>query len=202
MEGSMVSLLTRCAFWAIIAGALTLAGCGAPTPPPTFYQLEEVADVQLSGIDRGTVVGVGPINIPPYLNRPLVVTRATNHRLNLSEFNRWAEPLSASVSRVIAVHLSNMLETTRVFSLPRSSTVIPLEFRVEIDVARFDGTLGQSVILVARWSLYDNNDEVITTKVSIIEEAIGGDGYDALISAQNRTLEGLSREITTAIKST
>jgi uncharacterized lipoprotein YmbA len=196
----MVHHIQRFTILMIAAGVLAIAGC-ATTPPPTFYQLEEPAGVQLSGIERGTAVGVGPVNIATYLDRPHVVTRATKHKLELSEFNRWAEPLKESVSRVIAVNLSNILETTRVFVLPRRSNVIPLEFRVEIDIPRFDGKLGEAAFLVARWTLYDQEEQVMSTKVAIIREPCGGNGYDNMISAQNRALQRLSREIADAIKS-
>jgi len=161
--------------------------------------LEEPANVQLSGVERGIAVGVGPLNLPAYLDRPHIVTRATEHRLELSEFNRWAEPLKDSMLRVIAVNLSNQLETTRVFALPRRRPVVPIEFKVEINVARFDGTLGGEVMLVARWILLGKEDQLISTKVSIIREQSGGGGYDALIKAQNRTLHKLSNEIVEAI---
>ena len=181
---------------------LAITGCiSAPTPPPTFYQLEQPANTQLSGIERGMVIGVGPVQIAAYLDRPHVVTRVTDHKLNLSEFNRWAEPLKDGISRVIAVNLSNMLETTRVYLIPRRRNDIPLEYRVEIAIPRFDGHIGGDVQLVARWTLYRGDEKALLTKVSIIREASGGDGYDKLISAQNRTLQRLSREIADAIQS-
>ena len=48
----------------ITIGILAIAGC-APTPPPTYFQLEEPASIQLSGIGRGVAVGVGPLNLRP-----------------------------------------------------------------------------------------------------------------------------------------
>jgi len=194
----MIHRIDRIAFVVITISVLTIAGC-ATTPPPTYFQLEEPANVQLSGVERGIAVGVGPLNLPAYLDRPHIVTRATEHRLELSEFNRWAEPLKDSMLRVIAVNLSNQLETTRVFALPRRRPVVPIEFKVEINVARFDGTLGGEVMLVARWILLGKEDQLISTKVSIIREQSGGGDYDALIKAQNRTLHKLSNEIVEAI---
>ena len=182
----------------ITMSILVISGC-APTPPPTYFQLEEPANIQLSGIERGIAVGVGPLNLPSYLDRPQIVTRATEHQLELSEFNRWAEPLKESMLRVIAVNLSNKLESTRIFGNPRRSSGVPLEFKVEINVARFDGRLGGEVLLVARWILADRESQVISTKVSIIREQSSGDGYDALIQAQNETLRKLSDEIADAI---
>ena len=185
----------------VAAALFALVGCGATTPPPTFYQLEEPASIMLSGLERGIAVGVGPVNMPAYLDRPQIVTRAAAHRLELSEFNVWAEPLMESIPRVIIVNLSNMLQSTRVFLLPRRDTAIPLSYRVTLAIARFDGKLGGDVQLVARWIMYKGEGEYpLMTKISIIAEASGGSGYENLITAQNRALKKLSQEIADAIK--
>jgi uncharacterized lipoprotein YmbA len=183
----------------IVAALLAVAGCGT-TPPPTFYQLEETAGTQLSGLERGIAVGVGPINVASYLDRPQIVIRGAGHQLELSEFNRWVEPLTDSISRVIIINLSNSLESTRVYKVPRRNKTIPLEFRIEIDIARFDGELGGDALLVARWTIYGRQDKALLTKVSIIREFSGGEGFDSLIAAQNRALQNLSREIFAAIR--
>ena len=195
----MYDLCIRIRIWMIAAALLALAGCAA-TPPSTFYQLAEPASTRLSGLERGIAIGIGPVNIEPYLDWPQIVVRGDGHKLQLSEFNRWAEPLKDSISRVIIVNLSNMLETTRVFKVPRRNKTIPLEFRTEIEIARFDGYLGGDALLVARWTLYGRDEKALLTKVSIISEPSGGEGYDELIAAQNRTLQKLSREIVAAIK--
>jgi uncharacterized lipoprotein YmbA len=177
-----------------------LAGC-TTTPPPTFYQLEEPASTQLSGLNRGIAIGIGPVNMAAYLDRPQIVTRAAAHKLQLSEANVWAEPLKESIIRVIGVNLSNMLQTTRIFRFPLRDRTIPLAYRVSLGIPRFDGKLGGDVQLVARWTLYQGRGEkALLTRVSIINEATGGDGYERLISAQNRALQALSREIANAIK--
>jgi uncharacterized lipoprotein YmbA len=194
----MLTLLIRIRLLLIAVTLLALVGCGS-TRPSNFYQLDEPAATRLSGLERGIAVGVGPINLEPYLDRPQIVMRGAGHKLELSEFNRWAEPLKDSISRVIIVNLSNMLESTRVFKVPRRNKTIILEFRIEIDIARFDGELGGDALLVARWTLYGQDDKAVLTKVSIISESTGGEGFDNLIAAQNRTLQKLSREIFDAI---
>ena len=156
----------------IVAAVIAVAGCGT-TRDPTFYQLSQTANTQLSGLERGLAIGVGPVNVPPYLDRPQVVIRGGGHKLELSEFNRWVEPLTDSISRVIIINLSNRLESTRVYKIPRTNKTIPLEFRIEIDIARFDGDLGGNALLEARWTLYDRENEPVVTRVSIISESSG-----------------------------
>jgi len=184
----------------VAAVLFAVAGC-VTTPPPTFYQLEEPASTLLSGLERGIAVGVGPVNVAAYLDRPQIVTRVAAHKLQLSEFNIWAEPLKESISRVIAVNLSNMLQTTRVFLLPRRSRTISLSYRVTLDIPRFDGMLGRDAQLVARWTIYrGRGEDPLMTRVSIIAEASGGEDYESLIAAQNRALRRLSQEIADALK--
>ena len=196
----MSRLIRRTLTLPVAVCLLLVAGC-TTTPPPTFYQLEEPASAQLAGIERGLAIGVGPLSVAAYLDRPQIVTRAAAHRLKLSEANVWAEPLKESILRVIAVNLSNMLETNRVFRIPRRDQAIPLAYRVEVGIARFDGTLDKEVRLTARWTLYNGDDQPLLTRVTIVSEPTGGPGYEPFIAALNRSLHALSREIADAIRS-
>ena len=52
---------------------------------------------------------------------------------------------------------------------------------------------------MTRWTLYGRDEKAVLTKVSIISEPSGGEGFEELIAAQNLTLQMLSREIVDAI---
>ena len=207
----MLKLLIRILLFLIAFALLAVAGCGS-TRPSNFYQLDGPAATRLSGLERGIAVGIGPVNLPPYLDRPQIVIRGTGHKLELSEFHRWVEPLNESISRVIIVNLSNMLESTRVYKIPRRNKTMPLEFRIEIDFARLDGMPGGNALLVARWTLYGQEETALVTKVAIISESSGAEGpdgsesadevsFESMIAAQNRTLHRLSQEIVDGINS-
>jgi len=49
--------------------------------------------------------------------------------------------------------------------------------------------------------LYDKDNKVIMTKVSIINVASRGTDFESLVAAENRALQKLSAEIAEAIKS-
>lgn len=185
---------------ALVFFLLLVSGCGT-SPTPHFFHLGKNINMTLTGIEKGVAIGIGPVNIAQYLDRPQIVTRVGSHRLLMSEFNRWSEPLKNSISRVIAVSLSNQLQTTRVYLIPRRNRSIPLDYQVAVDVARFDGELGGDARLTARWSLYDKDNKVILTKVSIISVAAEGIEFENLVAAENRALQRLSAEIAEAIKS-
>ncbi len=174
-----------------------LSGCGT-SQKTNFYQLEETSKASLVGIEKGRIVGVGPIHLPEYINRPQIVTRSSKHHLNISEFNRWIEPVTDSISRLLVINLSNNLNSNRVYWIPRDDRQYPLDIRVAIDIGRFDGRLGEAIFLEARWSIFDKNDQPVLTKVSLIEESVNGLSYDALVIAMNKALQKLGQEISTA----
>lgn len=176
----------------------TVWGCGT-SPRPDFYLLHQAASTQLTGLERGIAIGIGPVNVAPYLDRPQIVTRAGNHRLKMSEFHRWSEPLKISLSTVLAVNLSNQLNTNRVYLLPRQDRKFPLDYRITLDVVRFDGQLAGKARLAARWSLYDKDERIILTRVSLISADVQGETYEHLVAAENLTLQKLSAEIAAAI---
>ena len=184
--------------WILLAASLTAAGC-AKGPPPDFYILSATTGESIVGTERGIAVGVGPVNLPAHLNRSQIVTRATDYQLALSESHQWAEPLKDSVSRVLVTNLSNMLKSNRVFVIPRRQK-ISLDFQVSIDVERFDGRLGEEVILGARWSLHGSDTrEPLLSQITIVKEKPKDGTYESLVAASSRTLEVLSLEIADAI---
>ncbi len=90
--------MMRCLFytlWAISLGTLlmSMGGC-ATTQPSKFYVLSpleaSLPKSPTAGVNTGLGIGIGPINLPPYLNRPQIVIRATRNELHLSDFNKWA----------------------------------------------------------------------------------------------------------------
>jgi uncharacterized lipoprotein YmbA len=92
-----------------------------------------------------------------------------------------------------------MLESNWVYVMPRRQK-ISLDFQVSIDIARFDGQLGEAAVLGARWTLYGKDTrEVLLSKVTLVTERTEDRSYNALVAANSRTLEVLSLEIAEAI---
>ena len=91
-------------------------------------------------------VGVGPVTLPPYLDRPQLVTRAGN-RAVLAEFDSWPSCLGmfARSSR-----RTQPLGTDDVLTLPQRRA-LALDYQVEVDVTRFDVDTGGNAVLDARW---------------------------------------------------
>src|SRR6266540_1085900 len=177
------------------ASLIGLAAC--TSPPSRFYILHTLSASEMmppvAQAERGPIIGVGPVNLPKYLDRPQIVTRASQQQLVIGEFDRWAEPLPENVSRVLAENLALLMSTDHalLFPWPRAAAI---DYQVRVDVWRFDGTLGRESSLIARWSILDRNERELLTKKSQFTAAVGTREYEALVAALNQMLEALSRD--------
>ena len=83
----------------LVALLALAAGC-ARTPPAQYYLLQAPAATTV-GTASGPRIGLGPVRLPEYLDRPQIVSWASATRLELSNSHRWAEPLQQSVARAL-----------------------------------------------------------------------------------------------------
>ena len=182
---------------AALSLAALLAGCGT-TAPSRFYVLQSSANTEavLPGkIAPDAIVGIGPVTLPEYLDRPQMVTRAGDNRLDLAEFDRWAEPLGGNFTRVLADNVSRLLSTERVVLFPWPSSV-QVDYKVAVEVMEFEAGPGGIVTLDARWTVFGGGDSAV--RRSHFEEQAPG-GYEAIAAAQSKMLGKLSLEIASAI---
>jgi uncharacterized lipoprotein YmbA len=188
---------------------LRLTGCvnlGGGTEQTTkFYVLNSLyssnADIENERLKDDLSIGVGPVELPQYVNRPQIVTRTSRNELEVASFARWAEPLEQNYSRVLAENLSVLLSTDRVIVYPWKRT-ITIDYQVVVEVMRFDGALGGDVSMRARWSLLrDNGEKTLLRRHSNFRRGTEADNYEGLVSAQSQMLADLSSEIAEAIQS-
>lgn len=184
-------------------GVLNFFGCGT-SQPSHFYLLRALSPASASGLSdtkpSSRSLGLGPVTLPKYLDRPQIVTTTGAHEVELAEFHKWAEPLSENVSNVLAENLSALLSTDRIEQYPWKSST-PVDYQIVVDVLQFDGTRGGEAVLVAWWRLVgDDEKTIITTKKTSFTQHPTSQEYEALVEAMSQNLTGLSREIAQAIK--
>src|SRR5262245_980733 len=145
---------------------LVLSGC-AKTPPTRFYVLPALTGAETvalsSGVKPDLTIGVGPVTLPPYLDRPQIVTCASRAKLELGEFDQWAAPLQDRLLRVLAENPSLLLGTDLFLLHPWTRTT-DVDYQVTVDVIRFDGGVGGEVVLAARWSLIGADGKELTMR--------------------------------------
>jgi hypothetical protein len=182
----------------VLVPLLLLGGC-ARAPAPQLYVLDLPPAAARPDMHNGPVVGIAPLALPRYLDRPQIVTRDGSHRLEASDSHMWAEPVALGAARVLDNSLATALGSDRIYRLPTRHPVT-LDWRVEIDIDRFDGTLERAVTLEARWSLFRGSTSTPTaTQLTRIEVALDNPDHAALVAAQTRALDRLGAEIAAAI---
>jgi len=95
----ITDLFPRFTVITLICSLTVLGGC-ASTEPSRFYILHSLsgseAETQIAAAENGVAIGIGPIELPEYLDRPQIVTRLSKNELQLAEFDQWVEPLNWS----------------------------------------------------------------------------------------------------------
>jgi uncharacterized lipoprotein YmbA len=173
--------------------ALLATGC-ATTPEARFYSLTAPGDGAVAA-EGGPSLAIGPVDLPRYLDRPQMVSRAGDNRLLVDEFNRWGGALDQEITAVLAQALGQRLGTQRVYAYP-SRIAAEVDYRIALEVRRFDGELGGDVALEAAWSLVDDRTgAILRTRRVDYREATAGPDHAAYVAALQRTLQRLAEEL-------
>ena len=193
---------------AIMICWLALAGClGGPSAPTNFYMLSPLSASQTRTppvtAEARIRIGLATVVVPEYLNRNEIVVNLDNTVYRLAEFNQWAEPMSNNLTRVLAENLANLLRADSISVFLSSDSSIPTDYRLEVDVLRLDGNLGDQAALLVQWALLAaEEDDLILMRRSEYQEPAADNTYKGLVLAQSRTVEKLSRDMAAAVKKT
>jgi uncharacterized lipoprotein YmbA len=194
---------------AIVAAWFSFGGCAAFAPradPSSFYILGALPEVDLAadkttaGIKANFSVGLGPIELPGYLDRQQIATRPSTNRLSYSETERWAAPLAESFTRVLEQNISHLLNPAQMIHFPWQSNDAP-DYQVKIEVLQFEGNSNQEAWLTARWTVIDRNKKILVGRRSQLSRRAGSLSTEDFVKALSETLGDLSREIAKALLS-
>src|SRR5882724_446588 len=187
---------------ATVGTALLVGGCASQ--PSRFYLLSALANTETASPgasgQQGPTIGVGPVTLPRYVDRPQIVTRTSPYEIKLAEFDRWAEALDTNFTRVLAENLSILLPTARVVMSPWPRAT-PIDYQVTVDVTHFLSQVGGDSLLIADWTLLKGEgQDALTSGRSRFSASPGGQDYAAMVAAMSQTVASLSREIATTIR--
>lgn len=184
----------------ITIALVVMSGCSSK--PTRYYSLTAMSESKTPlspSVAQNISLGIGPIEIPDYANRPQIVTRNGNHELVLEEFHQRAEPLDKNISRVLIDNLAALIGTQNIASYPMARFE-PTDYRISIDITKFETAKGGNTTLEARWKILSSDDKkrIIRKNSSIVKINDGAD-YEAIVAAESEALAALSEEIRDAI---
>jgi uncharacterized lipoprotein YmbA len=119
--------------------------------------------------------------------------------VEILESQRWAEPLKSEIPRLIAENLRRLLGSSRVSSYLQHAGV-DADYRLLVDIQRFESVGGEAVTIEAVWSLRRSTGGTAKTGRSLVREPVNAVGYDPLVSAYGRALLAVSRDLAEAIR--
>ncbi len=190
----------------IIFLALALAGClGGQSPPTNFYMLSPLSPSPAGTAPASAAarihIGLETVVIAEYLNRNEIVLNLDNTIYQLAEFNQWAEPLDENLTRVLEENLTNLLQSHSIEVFMASESSIPLDYRLEVDVLRLDGNLGDQVTLIVQWALLEaEEDDLILMRRTEYQTPAADETVKELVLAKSRIIDKLSRDMAAAVK--
>ncbi len=168
---------------------------GGKSNPSHFYvldsQIENIATKKLSNLR----MGVGPITIPGYIDRPQIVTKTESAELQLAEFDRWAEPMEGMFTRTLAENIKAITGSHLIHSYPWSSN-IEFTYRISAKVIKFENNANGDALLAVHWQLINSSDQSIAKEIDSEFNASASDtSYSARVAALNDTLAQFAQEI-------
>lgn len=178
---------------------LFLVGCVGTSKQTNFYQLTSSFDEKVAlKNSKKYLIAIEPVVVAPYLARPqLVSTGSDDNVLNISDLNRWAEPLSSSTQRIISENISKYLQKSVVKPLAGSRK--DYDYRIYVEIAKFDGKLGDKIEFSGWWSIVDKNGKILSNNKISYEQKIGN-SYEEMVKSQSEMLGSLSLEIAKNIR--
>ena len=176
----------------LLAAAGSVAAACASTPEPRYYVLEPVADAPgRPTLDR--VLFLDAVSIPPQLDRPQMVVSRGAGEVTIDDGHRWAAPLQAGITRVLARELA-AIDSAPVETEP--AAVPPDCNRITVRIVAMDSRLGQDASVEATWEA-SGAGQTLSGSAQVREPATGD--YRDLVQAHSRALARLAREIASTV---
>ena len=177
---------------------LLSAGCIRSHVPIQYYLLNAdptpagpIAEAAL--ISPDTVIGIGPVHIPEYLNRPQIVVGVSGNRYRLDEDHRWAERLDENIERTLIESLYAQLGEVQIVRHPWAARR-KIKYRTRIEILElYPDAQGQSR-MSAQWTIGNRDQTFESERFECAIETSAGD-FDAFAAAQSACLGRMSVDI-------
>jgi uncharacterized lipoprotein YmbA len=191
--------MARAASGLLVAAALVgMNGCANGQPTRLYTLTPTVAAAETAAGETSECIGIGPVTLPGFLDHRQIVTRRNESEVERADFEHWAEPLEDAIPRVLVEDLTALLGPRRIQVRPWNSSG-HCQNQLLVDVARFDGMLGQSVVLDARWRIRGKDGQEFPAHRAVLTEVTRGASYRDLVKSMSGALGALSQEIASAV---
>lgn len=181
-------------FLTTVLFAVILAGCAGQR---SFYMLTADGPAPSGG---GPGIGVGPVVLAEYIDRPNLVLQDAPNRLAMADDHRWAGDLGDSIERVTAINLGRRLGTGNVRAYPWQHDE-EISQQVTLDIRQLHGGDDGYAVIEAGWRVYQLPERRLkASRTFVAREELTADGYQPMVAAQSKLLARLADEIAAAMR--
>ncbi len=183
-----MKLKNRILFFLLV---LIIEACSS-TRPTNFYLLKSIAPTQLEqheSIRKEINIFIKPVKFPEYLNQPLMVFRESEYKIQLSENNRWAEPLKENFTRVFIENLNNRITPAHVLEYSNLGEIKP-NYQLTIEVLRMDVNMENQAVFKVKWALMAGRNKPRINRyhnefnISVVYD----NSYESKVEAQSKAV--------------
>lgn len=203
-----------------------MAGCAAPAPDD-FHTLRAAAGAPgATARATGQVLGIGPVTVPPALQRPAWVVREGEGAVRVFEHQLWTQDVSDEIAQALADDLDAGPDAaSRPWADPQPPAVLlhptiapPGALRVRVQVLRFESRLAPpaGVSDALHWTLEcGTSDDTgwhalrsavreasLSVDASPAGDADAGARFDRLATAHARAVALVAADIAQAVSET
>jgi len=183
------------ALWAL--AGLLVAACGS-TPRENYYTLAPPPAALPAPNGTPVSIHIAPVLVPDSVDRSPMVLRTGVNEVAIDDMHRWVEPLKTAIPRALAGMLMKEMGTPRVLA-GRVSSATPADFRIAIDVQRFESSITDGATLDAAWTITSAKGVVRTGRTLALEASPSKD-HAGVAGAHRRALEALARDLAAAMR--
>jgi len=181
----------------LVLTAFAASSCRLPraSQTPRHWMLAPIEGGQpVSEIERA--VGVGPVEFPAYLDGRSVVRRTGTNELHVASFELWGQSLQENFTQVLSRNLENLVPGVVAVSFPWKGPHQNLDYRLVLQIDRFDAGPDDRVALDGAWALHKGESASwVAGGREAIRVPVEGEGYPGIVAAMSQALGALSREI-------
>lgn len=187
-----------CLVIGVLLGTLLLAACASPSQPPQFFILQPLA-ATTDAATSSAVLGVGPIAVADYLDRPQLLHSGGGFELQHSDLERWGEPLERGIIRVTSENLARLTASPQVQRFPFRQDSQPQWVVRAVILALDINAQGQAELRVDWQWVEQATGKRMAGNISRFEQA-AGDGPAAQAKAYSELLLQWHTQLAAEIK--
>jgi len=182
-----------CGFWgrramqSILIAALFLSvgssvGCLGRSPGVEHFVLGSAAGESVATAETRSdlAIVVGPVRLPPYLDRPQLARLESGGEIELDEFTRWLGGFEDNFLRALALDVASRTGSIKVTTHP-SKAPFPADVHIKLHIDDLVSVDGAALRVRIRWALVRAGAESPATLFSM-ESSI------PLTSSSNRSI--------------